>query len=183
MEKRIILGSGKLYCQEFTDGEPIPEDATLETDENLLGLISGGAAISYESESYTATDDLGLVSKKMITSETVTLETGILTWNGKTLEKVCSTARVTEDTSKHTRTVKLGGISNYNGKKWLLRFVHEDKEYGKVRITIVGTSEEGFEFTFAKDEETTLDVTFTALPSDDEGTLLVYTEEDATISA
>lgn len=179
MEKRIILGSGKLYCTEFSG--TIPEDTTLEVDDNLLGLISGGAAIAYESESYTATDDLGLVSKKMITGETVTLETGILTWNGDTLAKVCSTARVTESATDHTRTVKLGGIANYNGKRWLLRFVHDDAEFGKVRITIVGTSEEGFEFTFAKDEETTLDVTFTALPADDDGTLLIYEETDETI--
>lgn len=180
MEKRILLGSGKLYCQEFSG--TIPEDATIETDTNILGLISGGASIKYEAESYTAQDDLGLVVKKMITQETVSLETGVLTWNGKTLEKLCSTARVSEDKAKHTRTVKLGGVSNHNGKKWLLRFVHKDAEAGAVRITIVATADEGFEFTFAKDEETVLDVVFNALPSDDEGTLLVFTEEDASIT-
>lgn len=179
MEKRILLGSGKLYCTEFTGTVP-PEHATVETETNLLGLISGGAAIKYESESYTAKDDLGIVAKTMLTEETVSLETGILTWNGKTLEKVCSTARVSEDATKHTRTVKIGGVSNANGKKWLLRFVHEAPE-GAVRVTIVGTSDEGFEFTFAKDEETTLDVTFKAEPSDNEGTLLIFEEEDASI--
>lgn len=177
MEKRIILGSGKLYCQEFSGD--IPEDGVLETDANILGLISGGASVSYESESYTASDDLGLVVKKMIVSETVNFETGILTWNGKTLEKLCSTARVTEASGK--RTVKIGGVNNHNGKKWLLRFVHNDAEFGAVRLTLVATAEEGFEFTFAKDEETTLDVVFTALPSDDEGTLIIYEEEDSSI--
>ena len=181
MEKRIILGSGKLYCQEFAG--TIPEDSIIETDANILGLISGGAAIKYEAESYSASDDLGIVVKKMLTQETVSLETGILTWNGKTLEKLCGTARVSEDKAKHTRTVKLGGVGNYNGKKWLFRFVHKDAEFGSIRLTIVGTSEEGFEFTFAKDEETTLDVVINALPSDDEGTLLIYTEEDASIAA
>lgn len=180
MEKRILLGSGKLYCQEFSG--TIPEDATIEVENNILGLISGGAAIKYEAESYSASDDLGIVVKKMLTQETVSLETGILTWNGKTLEKLCGTARVSEDKAKHTRTVKLGGVGNYNGKKWLLRFVHKDAENGSIRITIVATADEGFEFTFAKDEETVLDVAFNALPSDDEGTLLIFTEEDASIT-
>jgi len=177
MEKRIVLGSGKLYAVEFEGS--IPADAQLEVDDNLLGLISGGASVHYESESYTAQDDLGIVVKKMLTSETVELESGILTWNGTTLAKLCSTARVTEDEQTHTRTVKIGGIGNYNPTKYLLRFVHQDAEYGKIRLTIVGTSEGGFEFSFAKDSETTIDTTFTALPSDDDGTLLIYTEEIA----
>lgn len=176
MEKRIILGSGKLYCQEFTTD--IPADTAIEVDDNLLGLISGGATVKYEAESYSAQDDLGLVVKKMITSETVSLETGILTWNGKTLEKLCSTARVTDSGNK--RTVKIGGIANYNGKKYLFRFVHDDAEFGKIRITIVGTSDEGFEFSFTKDEETTIDTTINAMPCDNEGTLLIFEEETGT---
>ena len=41
---KIVLGSGKLYATEFTD--TIPEDSTLETDDNILGLISGGATLT-----------------------------------------------------------------------------------------------------------------------------------------
>lgn len=180
MNKKIVLGSGKLYCSEFTDS--IPEDLTLETDENILGLISGGATISYEPEFYTAADDLGLAVKKMITNENVVLKSGIMTWNGKTLQKLCGTARITEDGSKHTRTVKIGGVGNYDGKKYVLRFVHEDVE-GKIRLTIVGSNEAGFEIAFAKDAETVIDAEFTAFPMDDEGTLVIYQEEDATIVA
>ena len=55
INKKIVLGSGKLYATEFTD--PIPEDSTLETDDNILGLISGGATLTYEPEFYTASDD------------------------------------------------------------------------------------------------------------------------------
>lgn len=174
LNKKIVLGSGKLYCSEFTN--TIPEDAVLETDDNILGLISGGATLSYEPEFYSATDDLGIAVKKMITKETVTLKSGIMTWNGKTLQKLCSTAKVTEDTTKHVRTVKIGGVGNYDGKKYVLRFLHHDEADGDIRITIVGSNEAGFEIAFAKDEETVIDAEFTAFPLDDEGTLIIYSE-------
>ena len=37
INKKIVLGSGKLYATEFTD--TIPEDSTLEVDDNLVGII------------------------------------------------------------------------------------------------------------------------------------------------
>lgn len=175
MNKKITLGSGKLYCTEFTNS--LPEDAALEVDDNILGLISGGATLSYEGEFYTAKDDLGLAVKKMITSETVTLKSGIMTWNGSTLAKLCSTARVTENAEAKTRTVKIGGVGNYDGKKYVLRFVHEDAQEGDIRITIVGSNEAGFELAFTKDEETVIDAEFTAFPMDDDGTLILFSEE------
>lgn len=176
IEKKIVLGSGKLYCTEFTDS--LPEDTALETDDNILGLISGGATLTYEPEFYTASDDLGLAVKKMITQENVTLQSGIMTWNGKTLAKLCSTARVTEPSaSEKKRTVKIGGVGNYDGKKYVLRFVHEDAVEGDIRITIVGSNEAGFEIAFAKDEETVIDAEFTAFPLDDDGTLIIFEEE------
>lgn len=173
MEKRIVLGSGKLYCLEFA-GE-IPTHETIEVDDNILGLISGGASVSYENETYTAQDDLGIVVKKMLTSETCTLNSGILTWNGNTLEKLCQTARVSE--SEGVRTVKIGGVGNYDDTQYLLRFVHTDAQDGTIRITIVGSCEDGFEFSFKKDEETVLDTKFVSRPMDDDGTLLIYEEE------
>lgn len=179
INKKIVLGSGKLYASEFTDS--IPESTTLETDDNLLGLISGGATLTYEPEFYTASDDLGIAVKKMITTENVTLESGILTWNGKTLAKLASTATV-DETQAGKRTVKIGGVGNYDGKQYVLRFVHEDAAEGDIRITIVGSNEAGFEMAFAKDEETVIDATFTAFPIDDKGTLIIYEEEDASVT-
>lgn len=177
LNKKIVLGSGKLYCSEFTN--TIPEDKTLEVEDNILGLISGGATLSYEPEYYTAQDDLGLAVKKMITSETVTLKSGIMTWNGNTLQKLCNTARVSTSEDGATTTVKIGGVGNYDGKKYVLRFVHTDSE-GTIRITVVGSNEAGFEVAFAKDEETVIDAEFSAFPMDDEGTLIIYSESNVT---
>ncbi len=180
MEK-IVLGSGKVYITEFVD--TIPADATIEVEGNLLGYIQGGATISYKPTFYEAKDDLGLVSKKFITEEEAILKSGVMTWNGDTLKKLCSTARVTEDTATHTRTVKIGGVANYDGKKYVIHFVHEDAIDGDIRVTIVGSNEAGFELAFAKDKESIINAEFKAQPHDSDGTLIIYKEEDSTITA
>lgn len=176
LNKNIVLGSGKLYCVEFTN--TIPEDNTIETEDNILGLIKGGATLSYEPEFYVASDDLGLAVKKMITKETATLKSGIMTWNTETLAKLCSTAVTsTNDTQK---VVKIGGIGNYDGKQYVLRFVHSGTtKEENVRVTIVGSNEAGFEIAFSPDEETVIDAEFTAFPQDDKGTLIQIAFGDA----
>lgn len=173
-KETITLGSGKLYILEHTGA--IPESATLEVADNLLGYIKGGASVVYTPEFYDAIDDLGVVQKTIITDEEVILTSGIMTWNAKTLEQLSTTGRVTEALGK--RTLKIGGISNQNGKKYLLRFVHTDPVDGDVRITIVGQNRTGFTIAFAKDEETVIDAEFKATPSlDAEGTLVIFEEE------
>lgn len=173
MSDRIILGSGKVYTKEFTG--TLPEVATIETDENKIGNISGGATLEYKPSYYEAKDDLGLVTKTIITDEEVIFKTGVMTFDGKTLNKLCETGRVTETAGK--RTVKIGGVGNQNGKSYIIHFVHEDKVDGDIRLTIVGKNQAGFALTFAKDKETVIDAEFKALPQDSEGTLIKYEEE------
>jgi len=179
--EKIVLGSGKLYIDEFTG--TLPEDAEIEVEEKLLGLIQSGASLSYKPSFHEAKDDLGLVSKKIITDEEAILKSGVMTWNGNTLEKLCSTARITEDKTKKIRIVKIGGAAKYNGKKYVLHFVHKDSVDGDIRITIVGSNEAGFELAFAKDKETVINAEFKAQPQDNEGTLILYKEEDSSITA
>nr|WP_317357251.1 hypothetical protein [uncultured Tyzzerella sp.] len=175
----IVLGSGKLYVKEFVD--TIPQDSDIEQDENLLGLIQGGASLTYTPSFYVAKDDLGLVSKKFITEEVVILKSGIMTWCGNTLQKLSSTARIEEDKSTKTRTVKIGGASNYDRKKYIIHFLHKDEADGDIRVTIVGSNEAGFELAFAKDKETVINAEFKAQPCDSEGTLVIFKEIDKTI--
>lgn len=176
LNKNIVLGSGKLYCVEFTNS--IPDDNTIETEDNILGLIKGGATLAYEPEFYVAQDDLGLAVKKMITKETATLKSGIMTWNTETLAKLCSTA--VTSTNGTQKVVKIGGIGNYDGKQYVLRFVHSGAaKEENVRVTIVGSNEAGFEIAFSPDEETVIDAEFTAFPQDDKGTLIQIAFGDA----
>lgn len=173
--KVITLGSGYIYAKIFT-GE-VPETEALETTENQLGYIKNGAAIDYKPTFVTESDDFGYVFKKILTEEEATLKAGIMTWNGKTLNQLCSTARVTDDVATGKRTVKIGGIGNQNGDRYVIRFAHKDKVDGDVRITIVGNNEAGFNIEFAKDKATVIDAEFKAMPMDAEGTLILYEEQ------
>lgn len=170
--KKITLGSGRVYHTKFT-GE-IPEDNVIETKANQLGYISGGASVEYKPKYYTAKDDLGVVTKTIITEEEAKFKTGILTFNGNTLKTICETARVDESATK--RTVKIGGVGQANGENHLIRFVHEDKTDGDVRITICGRNEGGFTLKYEKEKATVIDAEITCQSLDNEGTLIIYEE-------
>ena len=172
MAEGMILGSGYLYITEFVG--TIPSDEIFETIGNRLGYISGGASIEYKPKYYTATDDLGLVTKTVVTEEEATLKSGICTFDGNTIAKLSSTARVSEVGSE--RIVKIGGISNDNEKQYAIRFVHKD---GIVRVTIVGQNQSGFSLKFAADKEIVIDAEIKAAPCDNEGTLIIYKEKIA----
>lgn len=177
-KESIVLGSGYFYCVEFEGtNKDIPDNKTLETEENLLGYIKGGASIEYKPTFYEAKDDMGRVSKLITTDEEATLKSGIMTWCGKTLERLCNTARVIEDKANNKRIVKIGGIANSINKMYVLHFVHKDSKDGDIRITIVGNNQAGFTISFAKESETVIDAEFKAQPMDKEGTLILYEEE------
>ena len=180
MSERITLGSGKLYLMAFSD--TVPETSVICTAENLLGYIKGGATLEYTPTFYEAKDDLGYIIKTIITDETALLKSGVMTWNGRTLQKLCDTGRVTEDATKKIRTVKIGGIGNAQGNKYVICFHHEDPIDGDIWVVIVGQNQSGFSLAFTKDAETVIDAQFKCLAQDNEGTLIKYIEEDSSIN-
>ena len=171
----ITLGSGDLMIKEYTDTMPAYTEFNVETD--LLGRIQGGCTLEYKGTWYEAKDDTGKAVKTIITEEEATLKSGILTWNGKTLTQLCSTARVTEEGG--IRKVKIGGVGNHNGKSYALCFHHVDKTDGDVWVVVRAVNQGGFSLAFAKDKETVIDAEFKCLPQDTEGTLIEYVEEIA----
>lgn len=176
--ERIVLGSGELYCVEFAG--TVPEDSVIEEEDNILGYIQGGATLEYKPTFYSCKDDLGKVEKSILTDEEALLKSGVMTWVADTLNKLCSTGRVT--TAGNVRTLKIGGIGNQDGKSYILHFVHKDPEYS-IRLTIVGRNEAGFTLTFAKDKETVVNAEFKAQPKlDKDGTLIIYKEETTATS-
>ena len=121
--ERIILGSADVYIQAF-DGKTVPATADICVKENLMAYISGGASAEYKPSFYTAKDDTGNKRKTIITEEEVTLKTGIMTFDGNKFKYLCDTARVTEDKTKKRRIVKIGGINNRQGSRYVICLHH-----------------------------------------------------------
>lgn len=168
--------SADVYIQAF-DGSTVPVTADICKPENLMAYISGGASVEYKPSFYTAKDDTGKKSKTIVTEEEVTLKTGIMTFDGNKFKYLCDTARVTEDKAKKRRTVKIGGIDNRQGARYVICLHHKDAVDGDIWVMIVGNNQAGFTISFEKDKETVVDEEITALPMDEEGTLLMYEEE------
>ena len=172
-KETITLGSGFPYIMEYTGTMPSIDDICVPG--NLFGYVKGGAALTYTGEIYEEKDDLGRVSKIIVTNEDVKLKLGLLTWNLVTLNKLVATGRVTESGGR--RTIKIGGIGNDNGKSYVVCFAHKDKADGNLWILIRGRNTAGFTLTLAKDAGSVIEPEFTALAQDDEGTLVQLTEE------
>lgn len=181
-KENITLGSGKPYIMEF-DGEAMPTVDEICTPENLLGYVKGGAELSYTEETYEEKDDLGYVSKVITTTEEALLKLGLLTWNGETVKHLADRCTVTEDTTKGTRTIHIGGAGNSQGKEWVICFLHEDKKDGNLWILVRGRNTAGFTLTLAADAGTVIEPEFKALPQDDKGTLITLIEEIPTGAA
>jgi hypothetical protein len=164
---------------EFTG--TIPDNETIEMDENKLGQIKGGATLSYKPEFYKVEDDLGTIKDEILTSENASIKSGIMTPNMGFMLKATPTAKVTPGTAGETPTptvTKIGGIKNANGKKYVVRFVHvsaADPTYA-LRVTIVGNNTAGFDLGMVKDKETVVDLEFSASPMDATGTLVQFDE-------
>lgn len=173
----ITLGSGDIMIKEYTNGN-FPAYTEFDVSTDLLGRIQGGATLEYSGTWYDAKDDTGKVVKSIITEEEATLKSGIVTWNGKTLEKLISTARVAD--SAGIRTVKIGGVDNHNGKSYAICFHHHDPKDGDVWLVMRAVNQGGVSIAFTKDKETVIDAEFKALPMDSDGTLITYSEQITT---
>lgn len=171
--KKIPLGSGEIYCYEYSG--TIPADATFETEANRLGYIQGGASFEYKPTVYTAKDDLNKVNKKVVTDEEASLKLGLITWNNAVLNKLISTGTVTE--ANGVRTLKIGGLTGQNFKNYAYRFVNKDAVDGDTRLTIVGSNEAGIAIAWAKDKEATINPEIKAVPMDSDGHLAIINEE------
>lgn len=176
--ERIILGSGYIHLATFTKRQQIPDPEKFCTDANRYSYIKNGATLEYTNEVQEAKDDMGKVSKTVITSEEVTLKAGLMTLIGDTIEKLCDTARVSvTDNGKYRRT-KIGGVGNRKGAKYVICFHHVDPEDGDIWVQIIGQNQAGFTLSFAPSDATVVDAEFKAMPNlDDEGTLVNYVEE------
>lgn len=181
VSNRITLGSGDLYCTEYTG--TVPETETICVEDNLFARIQGGATLTYTPTWYTAKDDSGKATKTIITDEVATLATGICTFNADVINKLVDTGTVAEDSAKKLRTIKIGGVGNAHRKSYVFCFHHTDEQDGDIWVVIVGQNQAEFSIAFVKDQESVISAEISALPQDENGTLIKYIEKDSTIVA
>jgi len=178
----ITLGSGHLYATLYVDTFPSTLNAIKSycIEANRLGYIKGGATIEYNQETYEEKDDFGIVRKVITTDETAVMKMGLITWNGESLKTMIDRCKTTEDTETGVRITKIGGVGNAQGGYYVLIFHHEDKKDGDVWVAIIGKNTAGASLKFANDSGTQVEPEFTAIPADDDGTLIYMYEEIGT---
>ena len=173
--EEYTLGSGDLFIKEYTAGTAVTAEDVITNGERL-GEIKGGASLEYTTETKEDSSDLGRTKIVIISKEDVVLKSGVMTWNGKTLEKLCQTARVTKDGSAKKRTIKIGGLANAANKSYAVAFQYKGDGKKGLTVLIVGKNSAGFTVSFSSDNATVIDAEFKAQALDNDGTLVVIEE-------
>lgn len=163
----VTLGSGYIYVVEDTStNSTIPADNVIETAANQFGYTKGGATLSYETEFTEINDDNGQIKESFLSTDSASFKCGAFMGDATDITKICPTTQST--TVSGVTTVKLGGVSNDDNKKYIVRFKHKTDP---LRVTIIGKNTEGFELTFSADDAVTLEPTFTCSAMDANGVL------------
>lgn len=173
--EEYTLGSGDLFIKEYTAGTAVTAEDVITTGERL-GEVKGGASLEYTVETKEDSSDLGRTKIVIISKEDVVLKSGVMTWNGKTLEKLCQTARVTKSVDNKKRTIKIGGLANAANKSYAVAFQYKGDGKKGLTVLIVGKNTAGFTVSFSSDNATVIDAEFKAQALDNEGTLVVIEE-------
>lgn len=174
--KRVALGSGQCYVQEFDGTFPTAEElVAMCTPENHLGYTKNGATVSYSGTVHKEQDDHGHLVRIVTLDEEVKLRLGVFNWTPETLTRLVATGRMVKQGKYNV--LKIGGLNNDNGKSYVVVFKQIDPKEGDLYLALVGTNTAGLSLAFARDNATKLEPEFTAQPADDDGTLLVMFED------
>ena len=173
--EEYTLGSGDIFIKEYTAGSSVTAEDVISTGERL-GEIKGGASLEYTTETKEDSSDLGRTKIVIISKEDVVLKSGVMTWNGKTLEKLCQTARVTKSVDNKKRTIKIGGLANAANKSYAVAFQYKGDGKKGLTVLIVGKNTAGFTVSFSSDNATVIDAEFKAQALDNDGTLVIIEE-------
>lgn len=170
--KDMLLGSGDLYIVAYSGGS-IPADGTIETPENMIGGIKGGATVSYTPTIYSVSDDMRRMKKSLITAEEATFKTGYLSFDLGEIAQIALGSHL--DTYGGKSTLAVGGGQTIT--EYVLRFVHTMGNGKKVRVSMIGTPVSGFELAFSPENESVINAEFSAVPMNAEGHLFTIDVE------
>lgn len=181
--ERIILGSGELFRTDFTFGMTIADPETYCVDTNRFSYIKNGASLEYAQEKQKEEDDLALVSKTKINTESAKLKAGLMTLEGDGMKYLAATATDPEsiaavaNTSVAKKKTKIGGIKNEDETPYLWIFHHIDKKDGDIWIIVAGTHNAELNIEFKPDGANVSNLEVDAIPLDSDGTKVLYFEE------
>lgn len=178
--KNIILGSGEIFLKEYNSNQPMPTVADICTEQYRLGYIKGGATLSYSETTYEEKDDLGYVRKIITTEEEAKFKLGLITWNGVVLTRLID--RGTTEEAEGIRITRLGGAGNAQDKNYVLCFHHTDQKDGDIWVLLVGRNTAGLSLAWSTGAGTQVEPEFTAMPHDEDGTLIQYIEQVSDIT-
>lgn len=166
MAEEILFGTGELFI--VTDGEV----------ETKVGESSGEAALVVSNEFRDVRGGAkNQVLKSIMTSESVTFNSGILTYDLKSIKDFVA-GYYTEDTLGGTRTLGIGGKVDVPVNQ--MRFIHTKEDGKKITINMFkAQNRAGLNWTFNPEEETVFGYEFTLLADTTKtnGNIVQITEE------
>lgn len=177
--EEYTLGSGDIFILEYTDAIKDSITPTYVCENGArVGEVKSGASLEYKVEIKEESADLGRTKITVLSKEDVTLKSGLMTWSGTSIEKLCSTARITSEGSgaAKKRITKIGGLANNSKKKYAVGFEYKGEGKTGLRVCIVGKNAAGFTISFDPDNATVIDAEFKAQAIDDDGTLVIIEE-------
>lgn len=155
-EENVLLGSGKLYIAELSNGEMPTLATVINTEGNCVGDIQGGAELTYKPTIKRVFNDEKIVRKVFITDEETTLKSGVLTWALKNMERI--TVGATYDSS--SKKITIGGKKSV--KQYAIVFVSNEQDFGYVAVMLKGCNTSGWTLKFDPENETIVDTIFEA---------------------
>ena len=177
--KTVPLGSGRVYLVEHK-GETIPTEEALVAmcvPANLAGESKGGSTISYSVSTHKESDDHGVLTREVATEEDVKMKFGLFSWCLESMQRLIRTGRIVQTSSNRFNVLKIGGLDNDDGKQYIVIFKHTDKKYSPLYAAMIGANGAGLTIPFARDSVSKLEPEFTAVPCEDEGTLIKIFED------
>jgi len=173
----IILGSGHVYILEqnntnkltgnMTNAQLREYIGTYAVSGNLAGHVKNGATLNYTATKYTEKDDFSEITKTITTDESLNLAFGFIDYKTGLMDELVDNAETTVGVSDEA--IKVGGLGNDKGKKYIVIFAHEDAADTDTYVILTGTNTANLAAAFATGAGTMFNAQFEAEPIDGTG--------------
>lgn len=176
-KENIVLGGCKHYIAEHDGSSALENLKTYCTDENIIGWTQGGTTVTFDYETKTIEDDVGMIRRVFKTKGNASIQTGLLTFDVPAIAAMLSVGKFTkgEEGGQHKLSLT-GGTEEL--KSFVVVAEYTDTKNGhNIRVGMVATNTESLELVFQRDTETVPNITFTATSNGVDDEIVVIEEE------